>query len=123
MKPGATALIVMPSFSSSARRVDQADDAGLGRGVVGLADVAGDAAIEATPTIRPFSLITPWSSSSRVIRSGAVRLTAMHRAPPVLGHVRELLVAGDAGVVHDDVDPAVLLLDVLGDPLRRVLAR
>ena len=43
------------------------------------------------------------------------------RVPAVLGHVGELLVAGDAGVVHDDVDAAELVLDVLGDPLRRVL--
>ena len=33
-------------------------------------------AIEATPTIEPLSLTTPWSSSSRVIRSGATRLTS-----------------------------------------------
>ena len=36
-------------------------------------------------------------------------------------HVHQPLVAGDAGVVHDDVDAAELVLDVLGDPLRRVL--
>ena len=40
-------------------------------------------AIEATPTMRPSSLTTPSSSSSRVIRSGAVRLTAMTLLPAV----------------------------------------
>ncbi len=42
--------------------------------------------------------------------------------PAVLVGVGQLLVAGDAGVVDDDVDPAVLLLDVVGDSLRCVLA-
>ncbi len=83
-------------------------------------------AIEATPTIAPCGLTTPWSSSSRVIRSGAVRLTPItdvQRSPCgiVGGHVGELAVAGDAGVVHHDVDAAVLGPQVLGDPLRGVL--
>ena len=71
--------------------------------------------------IRPFLLTRPWSSSSPGDPLGRGEVHRDHRAPAVLGHVGQLLVAGDAGVVHDDVDAAELLLDVVGDPLRRVL--
>ena len=71
--------------------------------------------------IRPFGLIAFSSSSVAVIRSGAVRLTAIAEREDVVLHVRQLLVAGDAGVVHDDVDAAVRGLHVVGDPRRRVL--
>ena len=56
-----------------------------------------------------------------VIRSGAVRLTAMVEAKPSCFMLASF-VTGDAGVVHDDVDTAELLLDVLGDALQGVLA-
>ena len=78
-------------------------------------------AIEETPTMRPLSAIEALVEqlAADLLRGGEVDRD--HRAPAVLLHVRQLLVAGDAGVVHDGVDLAVLLLDVLGDPLRRVL--
>ena len=41
------------------------------------------------------------------IRRIAPRLTSSTDAPPLLVHVDEQLVAGDAGVVHDDVEAAV----------------
>ncbi len=63
-------------------------------------------AIEATPMIRPFALTSFCFSSSAVIRSGAVRLTAIADGEGVALHVHQPLVAGDAGVVHDDVDAA-----------------
>ena len=77
MKPGATMASRDPLVQLARERVDEADHAGLGRGVVGLAQVAGDAAIDATPTIRPLALTSFCFSSSAVISSGAVRFTAI----------------------------------------------
>ena len=44
----------------------------------------------------------------------------MRRGPSARAHLAERLVAGDAGVVHDDVDPAVRLPGCAGDRFRRV---
>ena len=79
-------------------------------------------AIEATPTIgavRVDHLLVEQLPGDPL---GRGEVDADHRVPLVLGHVGELLVAGDAGVVDHDVDAAVLLLEVVRDPLRRVLA-
>ena len=103
------------------QRVDQPDDAGLGRGVVGLADVAGDAGDRGDTddgAVLVDHLLVQQLAGDPL---GSGEVDRDHRVPPVLGHVGQLLVAGDAGVVHDHVDTAVLLLEVVGDPLRRVL--
>ena len=57
------------------------------------------------------------------MRSAADRLTSSTSAPALRAHARERLVAGDARVVHDDVDAAVLALEVRDDRLRRVRRR
>src|SRR5699024_2434377 len=54
---------------------------------------------------------------------GSGQVDRDHRLPAVLGHVRELLVAGDAGVVHPDVDTTMVLPDVVGDALGGVGVR
>ena len=65
-------------------------------------------AIEATPMIRPLSLIDALVEQLAGDPLGGGQVDRDHALPAVLGHVGELLVAGDAGVVHDDVDAAVL---------------
>ena len=78
-------------------------------------------AIEATPMIRPLALT---SFCFEQLGGDPLRRGQVDRdrgGEGVALHVHQPLVAGDAGVVHDDVDAAVRVLDVLRDPLRRVL--
>ncbi len=51
---------------------------------------------------------------------GGEQVHGQHRRPARSVHVRQLPVARDAGVVDDDVDSAVALLQTAGDPLRGV---
>ena len=78
-------------------------------------------AIEATPMIRPLSWIELLGEQLGGDPLRGDQVDAEHGVPAVLVHVGEPLVAGDAGVVHDDVDAAVGRGEVLGDPLRGVL--
>ena len=108
MKPGATALTVTPFFELVAR----ARRRGRSRRPSRRRSWSGRGCRRCRRSTRRrrcgrSALISPWSSSSRVIRSGAVRLTSMTESQRSPRHVGELLVAGDAGVVHDDVDAAV----------------
>ena len=57
--------------------------------------------------IRPLSWIDPLGEQLVGDPLGSDQVDVDHRGPAVLVHVGELLVAGDAGVVHDDVDAAV----------------
>ncbi len=103
MKPGATALTVMPREPTSrARDLREADDAGLGRGVVGLPGVAhgadhrgdvDDAALRAFIMPRRHGL---------AMRNSRVQIGVDHRVPLLILHAHEQVVAGDAGVVDQD---------------------
>ena len=103
MKPGATALIVACAGSSGASVLDHADHARLGRRVVRLAAVAGDPA-DRGDAHDPAAVAT---EQRRVDPLVALEVDGEHRVPPVLAHAGERAVAGDAGVVDDDVDAAL----------------
>ncbi len=68
--------------------------------------------------MRPFSFSRPRARSSSLIRSSLERLICDQRRPALLGHLRDRPVAGDAGVVDDDVDAVDQLI---GDPRRSVV--
>ena len=122
MKPGATALTVMPRRRSALVGrvgVDEPDDAGLGCRVVALAAVAGDAgdrrdehdvAALAQAVLGEEGLVHPQDRPE---------VDVEHRGPAVGVGVGEQLVAGDAGVVHDDVEPTVAGAGVAEDAADR----
>ena len=56
--------------------------------------------------IRPQRCFIMPRSTARVRRNGAVRLTRDHLVPVLVLHAHEEIVAGDAGVVDQDVEPA-----------------
>ena len=87
-------------------RADHADHAGLGGGVVGLAAVAGDAAgrRQAHHACVEREHACLGQSRSQAQRGHDVHRD--HRVPAVGRHVGQQLVAGDPGVVHDDVQAA-----------------
>src|SRR5207248_2447721 len=94
-------------------RLDQPDHAGLRGGVVGLAAVAGDAGHRGDAD-------DPATGGEEIGQGGvdpvlAGQVDVQHAVPAVFGHPPERLVAGDAGVVHDDVDPAVPFLYICGE--------
>src|SRR5690606_29972380 len=95
------------------RRDDgEGGDAGLGRAVVGLADVAvdarrrrgvDDAAVDLLAGLR---LLAPVGSSPPGGGEGALEVDLDDEVPLLLGHVGEHAVAEDAGVVDEDVETA-----------------
>ena len=109
MNPGATALIRTPLSASVRRqRLDQSDHSRLRGRVVGLAVVARDPADRGDPDdARAGRSASATRARCAVIRSGARRFTSRTRVPHLGAHVRQPLVPGDPGVVHDDVETAV----------------
>ena len=119
MNPGATALTVMPrrrSARSVGVGVDEPDDPRLGGRVVALAAVAGDAGDRRHEHDVPARRAgRPCRGTPRSSAGSSARLTSSDRAPAVGVGVGEQLVAGDAGVVHHDVEPAVAGAGVVED--------
>ena len=76
--------------------------------------------IEETQTIRPFARSRSRSSSASLIRSSLERLISISRSQRSASMPAERLVAGDAGVVDDDVDAAVVGLERVADLRRRL---
>ena len=95
----------------------QAEQAGLGRGVVGLADVAGladdraDVDDAAGPAVQHVLQDRP----RQVEGAGQVDLDDV--VPVLRGHLPDGLVQGDARVVDQDVEAAVPVEDLLDHPL------
>ena len=88
-------------------------DAGLGRAVVGLADVAVDArrgaGVDDAALDRPADLLALVAPVGRGVARGrerALQVHLDHGIPLALVHVGEHAVAQDAGVVDEDVEPA-----------------
>ena len=93
------------------QRLGEPDQPGLRRGVVGLPGVAhladhradGDDAAAALLQHRPHRRLRQ--------REGRGQVGRDHRVPVVALHPHQQLIAGDAGVADDDVEPAVPLDD------------
>ena len=87
-------------------------DAGLGRAVVGLADVAVDARrrevlMMRASTVSPrLDLLAPVGGGVAGRGEGALEVHLDDRVPLLLGHVDEHAVAQDAGVVDEHVEVA-----------------
>src|SRR3989454_9472260 len=91
-------------------RLGEADQAGLGGGIVGLALVAGDADdARDVDDPAPATLDHP---PGRVLghQEGALQVRIEYRAPVLLLDPEQQVVPCRARVVHEDVDPAELLL-------------
>ena len=67
-------------------------------------------AIEDRPTTRPPSPMAPLSTRPCGKSLRGKQIDGHHRVPPGVVHVREQLVAGDAGVVDQDVGLAAVVL-------------
>src|SRR6476661_588863 len=93
----------------------QAEQTCLGRGVVGLADVAGLADDRADVDDAPGSAVEHvlQDRSGQVERTGEVHLD--DAVPVVRGHPADGLVRGDACVVDQDVEAPVLVEDLADD--------
>src|SRR5699024_9174195 len=96
-----------------------ADDAGLARAVVHLATVARDPGDRGDA--HDVAAVVHGGHERLVHPQDGEQVHVEDRAPPVGVGVDEKLVAGDAGVVHDDVEATVQRLRVLGDLLPRVV--
>ncbi len=115
MKPGATALTVMPFASQFAsHRFGHADQAGFRGHVVGLAEVAVE------PYYRRGIDDASVAGFKHVVQYGlaaverARKIDVDHVLPLFDGHFLERAVVGDAGIVDQDVDLAELVGDALG---------
>lgn len=95
----------------------QAEQAGLGRGVVGLADAAG------LPDHRADVDDPAELALEHVVEDGldhverAREVDPQHRVPVLDGHLAHRLVHGDAGVVDQVVDPPALFEHLVDDPV------
>src|SRR5699024_6667135 len=101
--------------------VHQPDHAGLGRAVVGLAAVAGDA--RDGRDVDDAAALAEHAQVHELLREllRGQEIDVQHRVPTAGVHVGQQLVAGDAGVVDQHVEPAALRLDRLGDLVGGVL--
>src|SRR5690606_33197469 len=99
------------------QRNGEAMDAGLGGGVVGLAELAGLAVDRGDVDDAPEAALAHALDDlpGNVESSGEVN--ADHRVPVALVHLVEEAVTGNAGAVDQDVDRAVLGFDLLGHGL------
>ena len=104
---GEIAFTVMPKPGELLGcRAGEADDAGLGGGVVGLADVAVQAGVRRDVDEAPVPLLPHHRDrgAGHVERAGEVDVE--HGLPVGVGELPHDAVAQDAGVVDDDVEPA-----------------
>ena len=103
MIPGATALTVTPRFATSMReRLGRTDQACLGRGVVHLAGIAGDAGeADAMLTMRPQRVAIMSSSSGRVTLKKPSSVTSSTRCHCSRRMPAKRRVVVHAGVVDD----------------------
>ena len=100
------------------QRLRQADDPGLGGGVVRLARVPVDAddAREVHDRAGAAAKHLPRDGAAGV--EGAAQVRVDDLLPVLVAHARDQRVARDAGVVDEDVDVAELRLDALDQRLR-----
>ena len=117
MKPGCDGVRgAAERFEQGSGRADHADHAALGRRVVGLPAVARDAR-GGRERDDPRGVGEVAGGQQRLVDRQLRRDVHRQHGLPLVGrHVGEQLVARDAGVVHDDVDPPVPLQGVLEDP-------
>ncbi len=107
MKPGATVLTVMLREATSwASDLRHADDAGLGGGVVGLPRIAGDADHRGDRDDAAEALLHHPAQH----RAGQVErrreVDRQDLVPLLVLHPHEEVVAGHAGIVDEDIEPA-----------------
>ena len=122
MKPGVTALTVSPMPSPyralrpveleeglPGQRLGQPEQAGLGGGVVDLADVAGLADDRGHVDDPAGAALDHVLDRGLGHEEGARQVDRDDLLPVLVGHLGHGPVDGDAGVVHQDVDPAVVV--------------
>ena len=91
----------------------EADHPGLGGGIVGLADLALLAVDRGDVDDAAMAPVAHAVDDLARHVEDAVHIDADHVGPLVVAHLVEEAVAGDAGVVDQDVDGAELILDLL----------
>ena len=122
MKPGATALTVSPGefgpwrssrrfarAASRAKRHRQAEQPGLRRRIVGLADVALLADHRRDAHDPPGAAFEHLRQRGLTEEERAREVDLEHAMPVVVGHLQHRVIAGDPGVVDEDVEASVLL--------------
>ena len=110
--PGATTLTVMLRRAELAgERAGEADEAGLRRGVVGLAGRAEQADDRRHEDDPPAAGPQHPCAARLATRKAAVRLASMTDGEVVLAHPQQQPVVGDAGVGDQHLDRAERLLD------------
>lgn len=121
MKPGCDRVDAHPKgCGDGGQGVDQPDDAGLRRGVVGLPVVTGDPGDGGDPDHGAAAADDALGEQVLGDRERGGEVDPQHRVPPVGAHVGQPPIAGDTSVVHDHVDPVVAIAQVPGDPVRRI---
>jgi len=100
--------------------LESAADAELGRGVVGLAEVADQPRGRGHADVAARILALEIGRGGARDVEGAVQVHVDHRFPLLDRHVEEEAVAQDAGVVHHHIDPAERVDGALDDPVRRL---
>src|SRR5690606_28390572 len=86
----------------------ETDEAGLGGGVVGLAGVAHHAGGAADVDDAAEAALHHGPGGSAAGDEGALEVHADDLVELLIAHAHQQVVAGDAGVVDEDVEPAVL---------------
>jgi hypothetical protein len=81
--------------------------AGLGRRIIGLPELALAAVDRRDTTMRPQPRSTIGSMNGLVTLNMESRLVRSTASQPALSSLRSVI-AGDAGVVHQDVDPMTI---------------
>ena len=120
MKPGAIALTVTPFRASSSAADFVADDARLGRRVVGLPEIAMDADHGADVDDSAIARLdhVRQHPGGHVEDAAQVRLEDV--VPLLAGHLGQAAVAGDPGVIDEHVDLAEALEDARDRGLDRI---
>jgi hypothetical protein len=113
----ARALALMLLGALLGWRVDQADQAELGRAVVGLPEVAEQAAGRGGDHDAAVALLAEVRPGGPDDVVAAVEVDLEHRIPVLERHLVECAVPQDSGVAHDTVDLAELVQGGLDDVL------
>ncbi len=121
MKPGATTLTVMLRLASSRARVlVKSDQAGFARGVIGLACIAARPATEAILMMRPAALPDHGAHDALDEIEGALEVGVDDDVPILLAHAHGQAVAGETGVVDQNIDAPEVGEDSFAERGRRL---
>ena len=121
MKPGATALTVMPRLESSrASGLGKADEARLARGVIRLAGIASEAGDGGDIDDAAGALLEHGAHHALDEVERALEIRIEHEIPILLAHAHGEAVARQAGVVHENIHPPEIGEDALADLQRRL---